>query len=93
MVGDNVVIKDSVVMGADFIDDPAKLADGVLPVGIGSGTTIAGTILDKNCRIGSNVHIVNEAGVENQGEDDVLQVREGIPIVIKNGQIEDGFRF
>ncbi|OUW75062.1 MAG: glucose-1-phosphate adenylyltransferase [Saprospirales bacterium TMED214] len=93
VVGDNVVIKDSVVMGADFIEDPANLADGVLPVGIGAGTTIAGTILDKNCRIGSNVHIVNEVGVENQGEDDVLQVRDGIPIVIKNGQIEDGFRF
>ena len=93
VIGDNVVIKDSVVMGADFMDDPAKLADGILPVGIGSGTTIAGTILDKNCRIGSNVQIVNESGVENQGEDDVLQVRDGIPIVIKNGQIEDGFRF
>jgi len=75
------------------MDDPSKLADGVLPVGIGSGTTISGTILDKNCRIGSNVRIVNDAGVENQGEDEVLQVRDGIPIVIKNGQIEDGFSF
>ena len=80
-------------MGADFIDDPVNLAEGIVPLGIGSGTTISGTILDKNCRIGSNVQIVNEAGVENQGEDDVLQVRDGIPIVIKNGQIEDGFRF
>ena len=93
VVGDNVVIKDSVVMGADFMDDPSKLAEGVLPLGIGSGTTIQGTILDKNCRIGSNVQIVNKAGIENQGEDDVLQVRDGISIVIKNGQIEDGFTF
>ena len=93
VVGDNVVIKDSVVMGADFMDDPTKLADGTLPVGIGSGSTISGTILDKNCRIGSNVQILNKSGVENQGEDDVLQVRDGIPIVIKNGQIEDGFTF
>ena len=93
VVGDNVVIKDSVVMGADFMDDPTKLPEGTLPVGIGSGSTVSGTILDKNCRIGSNVQIVNKAGVENQGEDDVLQVRDGIPIVIKNGQIEDGFSF
>jgi len=91
VIGNNVVIKDSVVMGADFIDDPSNLSDGVLPVGIGDGTIIAGTILDKNCRIGSNVKILNATGVENQGEDEVLQVRDGIPIVIKNGQIEDGY--
>ena len=91
VIGDDVVIKDSVVMGADFIDDPLKLSGGVLPVGIGDGTTITGTILDKNCRIGSNVRIVNAAGVDHQGEDGVLQVREGIPIVIKNGQIENGY--
>ena len=91
VIGNNVVIKDSVVMGADFIDDPSNLSDGVLPVGIGDGTIIAGTILDKNCRIGSNVKILNATGVENQGEDEVLQVRDGIPIGIKNGQIEDGY--
>ena len=61
VVGDNVVIKDSVVMGADFMDDPSKLAEGVLPLGIGSGTTIQGTILD-NCSW-TNVQIVNKAGL------------------------------
>jgi glucose-1-phosphate adenylyltransferase len=91
VIGDDVVIKDSVVMGADFIDDPSNLPEGVLPVGIGDGTTISGTILDKNCRIGSNVKILNADGVDNQGEDEVLQVRDGIPIVIKNGQIKDGY--
>jgi glucose-1-phosphate adenylyltransferase len=63
----------------------------VLPIGIGNGTIISGTILDKNCRIGSNVKITNATGIENQGEDEPLQIRDGIPIVIKNGQIEDGF--
>jgi glucose-1-phosphate adenylyltransferase len=52
---------------------------------------ISGTILDKNCRIGSNVKIVNHAGIENQGEDEALQIRDGIPIVIKNAQIDCGF--
>jgi glucose-1-phosphate adenylyltransferase len=91
VIGDNVVVKDSVVMGADYIEETTNVAEGVLPVGIGSGTVISGTILDKNCRIGSNVKITNAAGVENQGEDEALQVRDGIPIVIKNGQIENGF--
>jgi glucose-1-phosphate adenylyltransferase len=91
VIGDNVSIKDSVVMGADYIEMPDSVAPNVLPIGIGNGTTISGTILDKNCRIGRNVKITNEAGVENQGEEEALQVRDGIPIVIKNGQIEDGF--
>lgn len=91
VIGDNVTIKDCVVMGADYIESSSALSPGVLPIGIGNGTVISGTILDKNCRIGQNVKITNEAGVQDQGEDEALQIRDGIPIVIKNGQIEDGF--
>ncbi len=91
VIADNVTIKDSVVMGADYIEDSSTLASGVLPIGIGDGTYISGTILDKNCRIGKNVRITNAEGVETHGEDVALQVRDGISIVIKNGQIEDGF--
>ena len=92
VIGDNVTIKDSVVMGADYIEVPERLAADRTPVGIGDGTVIQGTILDKNCRIGENVSITNAAGIENQGEDGALQVRDGIPIVIKNATIESGFK-
>jgi glucose-1-phosphate adenylyltransferase len=92
VIGDNVTIRNSVVMGADYIETPEKLAAGRIPVGIGHGTVISGTILDKNCRIGTNVRITNAAGVENQGEDGALQVRDGIPIVIKNATIPAGFQ-
>lgn len=92
VIGDNVTIKDSVVMGADYIETPESLGEGLLPIGIGDGTTISGTILDKNCRIGRNCSITNAGGVDTQGEDEALQVRDGIPIVIKNASIEDGFK-
>lgn len=91
VIGDNVTIKDSIVMGADFIEADQPREPGLLPVGIGANSVIVGTILDKNCRIGSNVRIVNQAGIEHQGEDDAVQIRDGIPIVIKNAQIENGF--
>ncbi|EMI18729.1 glucose-1-phosphate adenylyltransferase [Rhodopirellula maiorica SM1] len=91
VIGDNVTIKDSVVMGADDIEcEKTELPAGVLPMGIGNGSVIEGTILDKNCRIGENVKITNQAGVEHQGEDEALQIRDGISIVIKEGQIESG---
>ncbi len=91
VIGDNVTIKNSVVMGADYIEMHGTHAEGRLPIGIGNGSVISGTILDKNCRIGEGVKITNAAKIENQGEDEALQVRDGIPIVIKNGQIEHGF--
>ena len=91
VIGDNVTIKDCVVMGADYIESPGKSPAGAPPIGIGDGTIISGTILDKNCRIGKNVKITNAAGVQHQGEDEALQIRDGIPIVIKNSVLPDGW--
>ncbi|MFG0268146.1 MAG: glucose-1-phosphate adenylyltransferase [Rhodopirellula sp. JB055] len=92
VIGDNVTIKDSVVMGADFIEMRDADRRGKLPLGVGAGSLIQGAILDKNCRVGENVRITNEANVDHQGEDDDLQIRDGISIVIKDGQIPDGFK-
>jgi len=90
VIGDNVTIKDSVVMGADFIEMQPSQRNGRLPVGVGANSYISGAILDKNCRIGSDVRIANAAGVDHEGEDSDLQIRDGISIVIKDGQINDG---
>ncbi|TWU59768.1 Glucose-1-phosphate adenylyltransferase [Rubripirellula tenax] len=88
VIGDNVTIKDTVMMGADHIENRAS---SKTTVGIGDGSTIIGTILDKNCRIGKNVTIVNDKNVVDFGEEESVQIRDGIPIVIKNATIEDGF--
>ena len=93
VIGDGVTIKDSIVMGADFIEREQSLRADRLPVGVGQGSYIRGAILDKNCRVGANVKITNASGVDHQGEEEPLQVRDGISIVIKSGQIEDGFEF
>lgn len=93
VIGDNVTIRNSVIMGADYQELNETPKPGQLPLGIGDGSVIEGTILDKNCRIGKNVRITNQSKIENQGEDEALQVRDGIPIVIKDAQIEDGFVF
>jgi len=93
VIGNNVTIRDTIIMGADYRDLPGQHKPGRLPLGIGDGSIIEGTILDKNCRIGQNVRITNIGKVENQGEEEPLQVRDGIPIVIKDAQIPDGFTF
>lgn len=92
IIGDNVTIKDSVVMGADRFEDNDSLTDGMLPLGIGENSVIQGAILDKNCRVGKNVKITNAKNLQTLGEDESFQIRDGISIVIKNGQVEDGFQ-
>ena len=92
VIGDNVTIRDSVVMGADYIEDPMRLAPGQVPVGIGDGSVVAKAILDKNCRVGKGCKITNSANVDRKGEDEDLQIRDGISIVVKNGEVPDGFQ-
>ena len=91
VIGDNVTIKDSVIMGADYMEIDVPTEPGLLPLGIGSGSVVSGAILDKNCRIGTDCKIINTKGINKQGEDEALQIRDGIPIVIKDGQIPNGF--
>jgi glucose-1-phosphate adenylyltransferase len=92
-IGENVTIKNTVIMGADFFEDAQRRAqpEGLPALGIGSGSYIDGAIVDKNVRIGRNVRIVNEAGVETRGEDEPCIIREGIPNVVKDAVLPDGW--
>ncbi len=57
----------------------------------GAGTHVRKCIIDKNARIGSNVRIVNEAGVvEANREEDGFVIKDGIVVVIKDTIIPDG---
>jgi glucose-1-phosphate adenylyltransferase len=94
IIGDNVTIKSTVIMGADYFDDEDRQAlhKGQPPLGIGSGSHIEGAILDKNCRIGKNVRIINEQKLETRGEEEACIIREGIPNVVKDGVLPDGYK-
>ena len=94
MIGDNVTIRNSIVMGADQYElgrELAALEQGTPPIGIGSGTVIEGAIVDKNCRIGKNVHIVPDDRLESLTDGVCLQ-RDGIPVVAKDGVLPDRWR-
>lgn len=91
----NCVIQDTLLMGADYYqpnpERQANLRDGKIPLGIGTGTTIRGAIVDKNARIGANVQIINKERVEeSQREEQGFYIRSGIVVVLKNAIIPDG---
>jgi glucose-1-phosphate adenylyltransferase len=96
IIGENVTIKDTILMGADFLDNESDLVThanaGRPPLGIGSGSTIIGSILDKNAQVGKNVFIQNLKGTENSDAQAPCLIRDGIPILCKEGVLPDGFR-
>jgi glucose-1-phosphate adenylyltransferase len=92
-VGKGVVVRDSVVCGADRYETAQQKkenrAAGIPDVGIGDGSVIQRAILDKDCRIGADVRILNEREVR-EAEADNYAIRDGIVVVPKGAVLPDG---
>ena len=95
-IGRNVVIRDTILMGADFYETPGEIAscrtNGDPPLGVGEGSHIEGAIIDKNARIGRNVRIINEQGLDHTEETPFGMIRDGIVVTAKNTSLPDGWR-
>lgn len=95
-IGKNVKIRDAVIMGHDFYPDPvqeaAERGSGKPLLGIGDGTVIQRAIVDKNCRIGKNVRIVNEKEVRERADDGVSTICDGITCIVKDAVLPDGWK-
>jgi glucose-1-phosphate adenylyltransferase len=94
-VEDEVVLQDSLVMGADYFESSEERSvlreRGGTPLGVGRGTTVKRAILDKNVRIGRDVTIVNKDRVEEADRPELgFYIRNGIVVVEKNATIGDG---
>src|SRR5438552_1352713 len=94
-IGEGAQIEASYLMGADYyqtLEDMLGDREANRPrVGIGEGSIIRRAIVDKNSRIGANVHLLNEAEVEQaDGADGNYFIRDRIIIVPKNGLIPYG---
>ncbi|MGI8555662.1 MAG: glucose-1-phosphate adenylyltransferase [Pyrinomonadaceae bacterium] len=94
-IDDGTKIESSIVMGADFfesVDELQNKASRLTPhLGIGKNCIIRRAIIDKNARIGNNVQLINQRGVENEDDENgCYNIREGIVIIPKDSVIEDG---
>jgi glucose-1-phosphate adenylyltransferase len=93
VIDEDVVLERTLMMGADFYENDDDLAYnrqmGIPGIGIGKGSILRNTIVDKNAHIGSGVRILNEAGIQNQ-DGPGYYIRDGIVIVPKNGVLPDG---
>jgi glucose-1-phosphate adenylyltransferase len=89
----NVTMRDVVVLGADRYETEAERRanreQGRPDLLIGEGAVIERAILDKECRIGRNVKIVNHSGARDM-EGDNYVIRDGIVCIPRGTVIPDG---
>ena len=92
VIGENVVLDRTLIMGADFYEDTEdeeyNRHIGIPNIGIGKGSILRQAIVDKNAHIGENVRVLNEAGLQNH-DGAGYYIRDGIVIIPKNGVIPD----
>jgi glucose-1-phosphate adenylyltransferase len=93
-IAENVVIRNCYIMGSDGFE-PANHREanrrlGRPDVGIGSGSVVENAIIDKNPRIGRNVRITNQTGIEESDEQPTHMIRDGIVVIPKFTTLRDG---
>jgi glucose-1-phosphate adenylyltransferase len=92
-IGRNATVRNTVLIGADRFETDQDRADnrrrGIPDMIVGDGTVIDNAILDKDCRVGANVRIINQKQVQNdEGKNYVI--REGIVVIPKGAIVLDG---
>jgi glucose-1-phosphate adenylyltransferase len=89
-ISDGAVIRDTVLMGADYYDNPDDLEKGRgIPLGVGKNCVIEGALIDKNARIGEGV-VIKPFPRGTELDEDEYNVRDGIVVVPKRAVIMPG---
>lgn len=92
-IGRDVTIRDTIIIGSDRFETDAERAAnrqrGVPDLIVGDGAVIERAILDKDCRIGRNVRILNAKGVQD-AEGSCYVIRDGIVVIPKAMVVPDG---
>jgi glucose-1-phosphate adenylyltransferase len=92
-IGRNVTLRDAILIGADRYETDAERAGnrqrGLPDFGVGDDSVIERAILDKDCRVGRHVRIVNRRHVQND-EGSNYVIRDGIVVIPNGAVVPDG---
>jgi glucose-1-phosphate adenylyltransferase len=93
-IGTGTTIVNSYIMGSDYYETLIELQKdidhGLPKIGIGERSYIKNAIVDKNCRIGSDVRI-NGGNHLPDSDHELYTVKSGIVVIKKNAVLPDGF--
>lgn len=88
-IADNVQMKNTVIMGADYYEpDPESNRP---PLGVGSGAVIDRALIDKNVVIGPGARIVASEAPAKDGDFGNVCMRDGIAVISRNSEIPAGW--
>jgi glucose-1-phosphate adenylyltransferase len=83
----------TVLMGADGFETEferaANRSRGIPDIGVGDGSLLERAVVDKDCRIGRNVRIVNRLNASQADEGNYF-IRDGIVVIPNGAVIPDG---
>ena len=92
-VGRNVTLRESIILGSDQYETPQQEKEnrrkGLPDIGIGEGSVLERVIVDKDCRIGRGVRIVNRSGLR-EADHELYVIRDGIVVVPNGVVVPDG---
>jgi glucose-1-phosphate adenylyltransferase len=84
ILGKGVVLRDVVMLGADEFEEGGEPA-----LGVGAGSVVERAVLDRDCRVGRNVRIVNAEQVQ-QADGPNYVIREGVVVIPNGAVVPDG---
>jgi glucose-1-phosphate adenylyltransferase len=93
VIAPDTILKDVILMGADYYDSGSgrNRGEGAPPIGIGRGCDIRNSIIDKNARIGDNV-VVSPEGKDKEMNGEGFYIRDGIVVIPKSTVLASGTR-
>lgn len=95
VIGENCQLKDTIVLGSDRFEREEEIVAnkkaGRPCFNVGEYSVIRNAILDKDCRIGRGVKIINTAGHQDfDSPDGNYYIREGVVCIPRGAEIPDG---
>jgi glucose-1-phosphate adenylyltransferase len=94
-IGSDCILRDTVLIGSDRFETDADRAEdarlGRPSLNVGDGSVIERAIIDKDCRIGKRVRLLNEARkAEADGPNGMYFIRDGIICIPRGTIVPDG---
>ncbi|HLJ97325.1 MAG TPA: glucose-1-phosphate adenylyltransferase [Gemmataceae bacterium] len=92
-IGQGATLRNSIMIGADRFETEGERGEnrrrGIPDFGVGDGSTVEQAILDKDCRIGRNVQIVNRRRLQTDDGTNYV-IRDGVVVIPKASIVPDG---
>jgi glucose-1-phosphate adenylyltransferase len=92
-IGRNATLRDTILIGADRYEtdeERARNARRAVPdFNVGDNAVIERAILDKDCRIGCNVQLINRRQLSNEDGPNYV-IRDGIVVIPNGAVVPDG---